>query len=363
MWLSEQRLPLAQWRERLIDHPVAGRLGRSLVWQIAGPGDRRAFLWSGDGPIDAQGRRVKLPAGSSVELWHPLSAEPRDVLAWRERLEQLEITQPLKQAHREVYLLTDAERRTTTYSNRFAAHILRQAQFRVLAKTRGWKAGLVGAWDGGDHHAAELTLARWRLPAEFWISGAGDQHETGFTYIATDQVRFYRQGERQPLPLEQIPPRVFSEVMRDVDLFVGVASVGNDPMWSDGGPSGRYVDYWQLYAFGDLSATAQTRKDVLRSLVPRLKIASRCKLDERFLIVQGKLRTYKIHLGSGNILMRPNDEYLCIVPGRSDGAAADKLFLPFEGDRTLSIILSKALLLADDDKITDESITRQIKGG
>jgi hypothetical protein len=78
--------------------------------------------------------------------------------------------------------------------------------------------------------------------------------------------------------------------------------------------------------------------------------------------VQGKLRTYKIHLGSGNILMEPNGQYLCIVPGRASDVAEDKVFLPFEGDRTLSIILSKALLLADDDKIRDPSITRQIKG-
>ena len=35
-----------------------------------------------------------------------------------------------------------------------------------------------------------------------------------------------------------------------------------------------------------------------------------------FLIVRGELRTYRIHLGSGNILMDPNSQYLCIVPGR-----------------------------------------------
>jgi hypothetical protein len=34
--------------------------------------------------------------------------------------------------------------------------------------------------------------------------------------------------------------------------------------------------------------------------------------------------------------------------------------LPFEGDRVLSIILSKAFLLADDRKITDPTITRQL---
>jgi hypothetical protein len=59
--------------------------------------------------------------------------------------------------------------------------------------------------------------------------------------------------------------------------------------------------------------------------------------------------------------MLPNDQYLCIVPGRGEGVAADKVFLPFEGDRTLSIILSKALLLAEDDRITDPTITGQIK--
>ena len=93
-----------------------------------------------------------------------------------------------------------------------------------------------------------------------------------------------------------------------------------------------------------------------------LKIADRCSFDGNFLVVRGDLRTYKIHIGSGNILMTPNDEYLCIVAGRSSGStAANKLFLPFEGDRQLSIILSKAFLLAADKKIKDPTILSQIQ--
>ncbi len=176
----------------------------------------------------------------------------------------------------------------------------------------------------------------------------------------------------EPIALEDIPPLVFSEIMRDVDLFVGVASVGNDPTWQDGGPQGRYLNYWQSYSFGDLSATAQTRKQLLERLVPRLAIADRCAIMGRFLVVRGDLRTYKIHLGSGNILMEPNDQYLCIVPGRASGvtaanssgeSASNTLFLPFEGDTVLAIILSKAFLLADDTKITDPTITRQFGRG
>ena len=50
------------------------------------------------------------------------------MLGWRNRLSALGIVQPFKQAHREVYYVTDAERATGVYSNRFAGHILRQHQ-------------------------------------------------------------------------------------------------------------------------------------------------------------------------------------------------------------------------------------------
>lgn len=123
--------------------------------------------------------------------------------------------------------------------------------------------------------------------------------------------------------------------MRDVDLLVGVASVGNDAKWSDGGPDGRHRDYWQTYSFGNLSATAATRRVVLADLLLSLRIAQQCKLQKKFLVVKGELRTYKSHLGSGNVLMSPNDQYLCIVP-----RSRENLALPFEGDTTLSIIIS-----------------------
>ncbi|WP_405489665.1 DUF4132 domain-containing protein [Streptomyces sp. NBC_00096] len=158
---------------------------------------------------------------------------PAEVAAVRERLEALAITQPFKQAHREVYPLTEAERTTATYSNRFAGHVLRQHQF----------------------HRYTLHLRDGRDPVD-------------------------------PLPLTEIPQLVLSEVLRDVDLFVGVASVGNDPT---------------------------------------------------------------------------NDQYLCIVP--KGGGAPDAGYLPDEGDRTMAVILSKAVLLADDTAITAPTITSQIRRG
>lgn len=96
--------------------------------------------------------------------------------------------------------------------------------------------------------------------------------------------------------------------------------------------------------------------------MPRLKIADRCRVEERFLVVRGDVRTYRIHLGSGNILMEPNDQYLCIVPARgAANASTGKVFLPFEGDGTLAVILSKAFLLAEDRGFKDPTILQQIR--
>lgn len=150
--------------------------------------------------------------------------------------------------------------------------------------------------------------------------------------------------------------------MRDVDLFVGVTSIGNDPEWRERGAEVEHGDYWDKFSFGELSQTALTRMQTLEQILPRLEIADQCRLESRFLVVEGKLRTYKIHLGSSNILMSPDDRYLCIVQKRGSGTKrTDNLYLPFEGDNTLSLILTRAFLLAEDDKIKDTTIVNQIR--
>jgi hypothetical protein len=79
-------------------------------------------------------------------------------------------------------------------------------------------------------------------------------------------------------------------------------------------------------------------------------------------MVQRYVRTYRIYLGSVNILMEPNDQYLCIVPAQGAANVSGKMFLPFEGDRTLEIIFSKAFLLTEDSSIKDLTILHQIRG-
>ncbi|MEU9009961.1 hypothetical protein AB0D12_09265 [Streptomyces sp. NPDC048479] len=195
---------------------------------------------------------------------------------------------------------------------------------------------------------AVRELPQWGLRAEYWIEGVGGREDDdltdsgAYTRVVTDQVRFYpidapgnrahagggayRQGSRWQdgtsvdlLPLTGIPELVLSEVLRDVDLFVGVASVGNDPTWQDGGPGGRFREYWTSYGFGELSQTAATRRELLTRLVPRLAIADRCTVGGRFL--PGPRRSEHV----------PDPSRLGQHPGRS--ARALSVHRPVRGQR------------------------------
>ncbi|MFA1545378.1 DUF4132 domain-containing protein [Actinomadura chokoriensis] len=342
--------PFGRWRDTLVHHSIAGPTVRALIWEIGvAPGEWRAVL-------PATGELPDVPDDAPVRLWHPMRSEPDEVRAWRDLLIDRRIRQPFKQAFREIYLLTPAEEETGTYSNRFAAHLVHYRRMFALFRARGWTSALLGPWDGGGEDEAERILAagEWRVRFSHVLADWADGQEIA----GTNRVCFDRRvdGAWRTAPLAGVPPLVFSEAMRDVDLFVGVTSIAADPMWEDG--EGR--DYWVREWSADLTESSRTRRDALERILPRTKIADCCSLDGRHLVVRGELRTYKIHLGSANIAMEPDDAYLCIVPERR--ALGAKVFLPFEDER-LALILSKAFLLAADHRITDESILTQIKRG
>jgi hypothetical protein len=369
----------ADWQRFYADHPVVGAQAKALLWEVRtgdaaaeGDGGWRAGLpeRAGAGWVLAGVDGTAVPVGGAdrVRLWHPLRAEVAEVSAWRTEVTGRELRQPFKQVFREIYPLTPAEEATGGYSNRFAAQVLRFGQARSLMAARGWSATHLGHWDGGyDGEAVRVVPAAgpvgWRARFDYQLveenrtpSGLGD-------LCSTNRVRFERQaaGGRAwvPVALVEVPPLVLSEALRDVDLFVGVASIAGDPDWRDAA-DGRHAGQWHEAAFGELPPSAEMRREALARLLPRTRIADRVELAGRFLRVRGDRAAYRIHLGSGNVLVEPHDAYLCIVPARQQGAAG-RVFLPFEEDGgMLSVVLSKAFLLADDASITDPTITRQL---
>jgi hypothetical protein len=362
--LSQASCPFDRWRAWYLDHPVTSVFASSLIWEVA---DQTAAWWEGK-LVDWAGNTIAAEPSSPVRLWHPIRSDVQTVLSWRCWLEDRAVRQPFKQAHREVYLLTDAERQTDTYSNRFAAHIVRQHQFAALCRERGWQFKLMGNWDSAN--TPTLELPRYNMRAEFHVDFAEDAETSGhaiYITIGTDRVQFlpveakparYEIRRRTPLRLVDIPPVVFSEVMRDIDLLVGVTSIGTDPAWN-AEPGQPHAEYWHRFAEAELSTAAENRRSVLETLLPKLAIRDRCRIEGRYLTVRGESNQYRIHLGSGNVIMEPGSRYLCIVRGPGD--TASNVPLPFEGDPLLAVILSKAFLLASDKAIRDETILRQIR--
>ena len=290
------------------------------------------------------------------------------------------MTQPFAQVWREVYALTDAERATATYTNRWAAHLLKQHQAMTLARLNGWRVTHRMCVDAPNDQPWHLAIPDYNLVADYWVKGAGgDEAETSesgaYVYVATDRVQFHRIPEAaadsatgprrgEPVPLAEIPPVVFSEIMRHADLFTAVASIAADPEWLDRGGDAAHPsqwdrdagDYWRETNTATLVKSGKRRRAMLERIMPRLKIAPKLKLGNRYLVVQGTRHEYEIHLGSG--ACSRSGRHICIVPKST--AEGDRIWLPFEGDRTLSIIISKAMLLAADDKITDPVILGQL---
>ena len=365
LFVAERRWKFSEFRKRYLNHPLVGAIARRLIWNFERKQGSCSLIFHDGEFLNSQDEEVdeKQLVEAEVSLWHPMHASAEDVLAWRDWLFKHQVVQPFKQAHREIYVLTDAEMETCFFSNRFAAHVLRQHQLNALCQQRGWRYDLQGDWCSWNQPTMEIPGTD--LCVEFDVeppeAGEVTDHMV-YVYVTSGQVRFRRAAENSSaagVRLADVPPLIFSEVMRDIDLFVGISSAGNDPEWHLN-ESERVRAYQANLTSGELSESARTRLEVLKSIVPNLKIADRCRFQGNFLLVEGKIRTYKIHLGSGNILMEPNGQYLCIVR-KTSSTPRNRVFLPFEGDATLSLIVSKAILLADDDKIKDRTISSQIQ--
>jgi hypothetical protein len=354
--VSGENCPLSRWREAYVDDPVVGVWGRSLIWEVRGPGGAWTAGWPSperDGVrlVDPAGVPLDVPADATVRLWHPMRATDDAVSAWRDFLAEREGWQPFKQAYREVYVLDRDQ-----VAGRFEGHILRRSRALALMESRGWRGLELTGADVPEARAAgrEIAGGTWRVQLGLRL----EQYNVTAVCV-TERLAYQRRDGEHWVDAEptEVPPLVLSETLRDVDLFVSAASIAHDrrrPALS----TPRHRGYWEQASFGPLAESAVVRRAALARILPGTRIADRVTIADRYLRVRGDLRVYNIHLGSGNVLMEPNDAYLCFdSPPDRDGP----LFLPFEEDGgLLAMILSKAFLLAADTTITNPALLAQI---
>jgi hypothetical protein len=212
--LVEREWSFEVFADRYLDHPLMRHLARRLVWVV----DGQTACWDGEKLVDSAERPVR--RGGRVSLWHPLEATGAEVQAWQLWLRLHGVSQPFKQAHREVF--RPPEQPSPAWGG-FVGRPLHQHQFAALCRQRGWRYRLMGRWDCRSIPQRDLPGG---YGAEFHVLAPEPEAPVSdrdvFLFVTADIVRFLREGE--PIALEEVPPRLFSEVLRDVALFVGVAS-------------------------------------------------------------------------------------------------------------------------------------------
>jgi hypothetical protein len=232
-----------------VDHPLLGFLGRRFIWVCSNDqGRESAGIWSEGDLRDATGHKLDLSVANRVRLWHPLSSDVADAQRSGDRVFSAAIRQPFRQAFREFYQVTDDQRQTRLYSNCFAGVIMRQQQLASLCRARCWDYRLQGTGFDG-YNVPSKKMAAWNMQVELHVdlppdrdqslrdSGLSELSGTGINlFIASNQMRFYR--DRQEVTVDEVPAALYSEVIRDVDLFTSVCAVGDDESWSDQGDRG-----------------------------------------------------------------------------------------------------------------------------
>jgi hypothetical protein len=346
LWMADRRLPLGELRRRYLEQPLVGQIGRRLIWLAEIGGRRVELLWQEGKLAPLGGSGSELPDDAEARLWHVLDcADLEQLLVWRDLLEAKQLQQPFKQVWREVYRPRDG---AATADERFAGHIIRQHPFRNLCQQRGWQYGIQGYWDSANYPT--LILPRWGLTAALAVEPLAHQRDDNyiFAYLVVGGVTFYRSDAvaitETPLRLDEIPPLVFSEVMRDVDLFVGVSTVANEPSFDEAGIKEEWQRYWTGAVFGELAPLAETRRAVLTRVLPRTILRDRARVEDRWLIVG----EHRVHLGTAQVRREGSDQPVAVEADRTARARAATVFLPFEGDGILTSILAKAFVLAGE---------------
>jgi Domain of unknown function (DUF4132)/Phage integrase family len=139
--------------------------------------------------------------------------------AWQHECFHAERVQPFKQVFRELYVVTKQEKKGGAVSHRYDGQQVQPKQALALFGSRGWNTrdGIFKVF-----HDAGLTAN-----VHFQSGVTTPLEVEGWTLAG---VSFTPRNEWKPVQLKSVPSRLFSEVMRDLDLVVSVAHAGGvDP--------------------------------------------------------------------------------------------------------------------------------------
>lgn len=280
--------------------------------------------------ISYDGYENELAPDNNVIIAHPHDLiQKKCWSSYQKYLYRNEIIQPFKQVFREYYPLTEDELAEVNISRRYAGHQVQPRKTVALLKTRGWtvdyEEGLQRVYHKENLIAKMYAMADWFSPADIEAP-------------TLEIIQFYKRDNYETIDFKDVPPVIFSEIMRDIDLVVSVAHVGGvDPEASH--------------------STVEMRIAIAKELLSMLAVDN-VLFKTTHAIINGSKGEYSIHMGSG-IVHQSGVGMLAVLPVHSQRRG--RIFLPFvDDDPKTAEIMSKILLFAADKKIKDPSILRQM---
>ncbi|WP_196888362.1 DUF4132 domain-containing protein [Aureivirga sp. CE67] len=310
--------------ENLMQHPVISPIIKDLVFIS---GENHGF-WKDGKLVSPNAETVEISEDLQIAHCTDLYAT-KQWSAYQRYCFVNEVRQPFKQIFRELYLPTEDEKEENHISRRYAGHQIQTRKTMALLKTQGWildyEEGLQKVFHNENFMVNLMAYADWYYPSDVESP-------------TIEGIAFYKRNSWSKTLISDISPRVFSEIMRDIDLVVSVAHVGEvDPETSQ--------------------SSIELRASIARETAMLFKLDN-VTFKEKHIIIKGKHQEYSLHLGSG-ITHKIAGSTMHILPVHSQHRG--KIFLPFvDDDPKTAEIISKMLLLAKDDKIQDPTIIRQI---
>ena len=299
---------------KILEHPVVKAMLSKLV--LFNPETQASGFWQDGKLLSAEGTLTPLKAADKLLIAHPshlFYAVQWDL--YQKYLFDKELKQPFKQVFRELYVPTKDELETSNRSERYQGHQVQPQKTVALFRSRGWtvnyEEGLQRVYHKEGFRATIYAAADWYTPS--------DVEAPTLEYVV-----FYNLKDGKEVPMKEINPVIFSEVMRDVDLVVSVAHVGGvDPEASH--------------------STMQMRGALARESARLFKLDN-VEVKERYILVKNEHGDYSLHLGSGMISRGGLQINVVAVQSQHRG----RVFLPFvDDDPKTAEIISKMKLLSE----------------
>ena len=230
------------WKNLFVKNPLMHQFAIGLIWGVYDKDKLiQSFRYMDDGSFTIQDEEeYTLPEDAHISLMHPMELSDEEKAAWKEQLEDYEITQPIEQLDRAVYVRTEEEADKKGLE-RFGGYLVNDLSLNGKLTGLGWYRGSVQ--DEGVFYSYYREEEEIGIGVELHFSGAyvGGMNDNVTIY----DVRFYKAGtiahgsyiydeadKEKAYFLKDVSARYFSEIILQLTKVIP-ANAQRDETWRE----------------------------------------------------------------------------------------------------------------------------------